>query len=134
MLNYKKLVKKILVGAAAISLVTTPVQTHATDWSIFNFYLYPDESAISNTTSSKNDTRGYGQLKSQTMAGGGSHKIIYSIQSGGSQISQSVTVTAPGTAQIPYNNTPGSDAACKLKGKVPNTQSAPLRVEGTWTS
>lgn len=133
MINVKKYAKKIIVGAAALSIATTSMQAFAaTEWKVFGFYLYPGESAFASDTSTKIGKRGYAQVKTQSMTGGGSHKIVYSIYSGSSQLSVNKTVT--GTVDISYNNTPGEGTACKLKGSVPSTQNAPLRVDGDWIS
>ena len=133
MINVKKYAKKIIVGAAALSIATTSMQAFAaTEWKVFGFYLYPGESAFASDTSTKIGKRGYAQVKTQSMTGGGSHKIVYSIYSGSSQLSERKTVT--GTVDISYNNTPGEGTACKLKGSVPSTQNAPLRVDGDWIS
>lgn len=135
MINVKKYAKKIIVGAAALSIATTSMQAFAaTDWKVFSFYLYPGESTVASSTSTKGDTRGYAQVKTQSMTGGGSHKIVYSIYSGSSQLSERKTVTGTGTVNVSYNSTPSKYVVCKLKGSVPSTQSAPLTVEGDWIS
>ena len=135
MINVKKYAKKIIVGAAALSIATTSMQAFAaTEWKVFGFYLYPGESAFASDTSTKIGTRGYAQVKTQSMTGGGSHKIIYSIYSGSSQLSERKTVTGTGTVNVSYNSTPDENTVCKLKGSVPSTQNAPLRAEGDWIS
>ena len=135
MINVKKYAKKIIVGAAALSIATTSMQAFAaTDWKVFSFYLYPGESTVASSTSTKGDTRGYAQVKTQSMTGGGSHKIVYSIYSGSSQLSERKTVTGTGTVNVSYNSTPDENTVCKLKGSVPSTQNAPLRAEGDWIS
>lgn len=135
MINVKKYAKKIIVGAAALSIATTSMQAFAaTEWKVFGFYLYPGESAFASDTSTKIGKRGYAQVKTQSMTGGGSHKIVYSIYSGSSQLSERKTATGIGTVNVLYNNTPKQGAACQLKGSVPSTQNAPLRVEGDWNS
>ena len=125
----------MVIGTAVVLTMTTSFKVFAaSDWKVFSFYLYPNESSFASAKSIKDNVRGYAQVKTQSMIGGGTHKIIYSIHSGSTALSVNKTVTCTGTVNISYNITPTKNEVCKLKGYVPSTQNSPLRVEGDWIS